>query len=538
MEVHVPAVDRVAVQLGSSTEVAQQGVDRPCRGVEVTGLDAFEGVPQPGGDLGQFVRIRVADLWSTPAVRRQHVRDERRTGSHARGLERSAVRLPWGQPVDQADGSLEQCQHVTVESHLTSHLSSTRFVPVETWYDSYAQGTELAIQEKPDGLPRDVRVLVLARTVNRLGAFSLPFLSLQLTREQGASLPTVGVVLAAFGVATMASRLLGGWLADWWGRRATMAAGLVACGATQLAIALSVSLTSAAISVVALGLAFEIYESPSQALIADSVDGRGRATAFGLLGASLSTAALLAGLMAAVLAPVSLRLLFVVDAATCFAAGVMVLGLLPRDVPTQAAMAGVRDAPRPWRNSSLVFLFAANVVFAACYLQVGISLPLTLEHRGVAASGYGVILVTSSVVVIAAQPLLRIRRRHASSGTTSPHPAPVIAGYLLLAIGLAGYGQAHTLTGFVVATAVGGMGEVLLAGHVLAMVSALAPAAHRGRYLAAFGLSWGVAATVGPVPAALLLEHAGDLVLWTAAAGCCAAVAVAHAVMLGRKAPG
>ncbi len=384
----------------------------------------------------------------------------------------------------------------------------------------------------PTRLPRDVRALILARTVNRLGAFSLAFLSLLLTRVLHAPLPTVGLILASFGLGTMVSRLVGGWLADLWGRRTTMVLGLVGCALAQLAIAASFSVATAAISVLTLGLAFEIYESPCQAFIADSVDDVGRAAAFGRLGASLSAAALAAGLIAIVVAPVSIRLLFVVDAASCLAAGLLVLRLLPADEPVVRVREQGPELVAPWRSPQLLLLFTANVVFAAAYLQVGLSLPLTLHHRGVAAYGYGVVLVTASVVVIVAQPLLRLRRSRRAGAPGSPHLAPIVMGDLLLAIGLAGYGLAHTLVGFLVATAVLGIGEILLAGHVLALVSAIAPMAHRGRYLAAFGLSWGVAATLGPIPSTVLLERAGDQALWFAVAGSCALVAAVHAIML------
>jgi predicted MFS family arabinose efflux permease len=66
-------------------------------------------------------------------------------------------------------------------------------------------------------LPRTVWLLVLARTVNRLGAFTLPFLSVILVTSWGASVVDAGYLLAAFGVATIPSRLIGGWLADRWG---------------------------------------------------------------------------------------------------------------------------------------------------------------------------------------------------------------------------------------------------------------------------------------------------------------------------------
>jgi len=75
-------------------------------------------------------------------------------------------------------------------------------------------------------LPRSVRLLVAARAVNQLGAFSLAFLTVLLSRGFGASLTVAGAVSAGFGLATIPSRLLGGRLADQIGRRRTILIGL------------------------------------------------------------------------------------------------------------------------------------------------------------------------------------------------------------------------------------------------------------------------------------------------------------------------
>src|SRR6476469_3362106 len=132
-------------------------------------------------------------------------------------------------------------------------------------------------------LPASVWLLVTARAVNRLGAFTLPFLSVTLVAEQGASVAQAGFLLA--------------------GAR---------------------SLTEAAVAVVLLGLAFEVYEPPSQSLVADATSPEDRPVAFGLLFAALAAAGMVAGLLAAVLAGVDLRWLFVADAVTCLACAAIV----------------------------------------------------------------------------------------------------------------------------------------------------------------------------------------------------------------------
>src|SRR5690349_15543857 len=143
---------------------------------------------------------------------------------------------------------------------------------------------ETSVTSHPEG-PRQLRILITARVVDRLGGFTLAFLPLLLVTSYGASLRTAGLVTAAFGAATVPSRLLGGRLADRLGRRATIVLGLSGCAAAQLALAVSPGVRTAALSAVALGLCFEIYEPPSQALLADLVPPDRRGSAFSALGA-------------------------------------------------------------------------------------------------------------------------------------------------------------------------------------------------------------------------------------------------------------
>src|SRR5262245_34300431 len=107
-------------------------------------------------------------------------------------------------------------------------------------------------------MPRVTWLLVAARAINRLGAFSLAFLTVLISTDFGVSAATAGLVSAAFGLATIPSRLAGGWLADRLGRRRTIEAGLVACAVAQFGIAWSPTLPAVVGFAVLLGLAFEL----------------------------------------------------------------------------------------------------------------------------------------------------------------------------------------------------------------------------------------------------------------------------------------
>lgn len=358
------------------------------------------------------------------------------------------------------------------------------------------------------GLSSAVWVLVVARAVNRIGAFTLPFLGVVLTVEFGAALSQTGLILAMFGLATIPSRLLGGYLADRLGRRRTMVLGLTGCAVTQLWIAASSHLWSAIIATVLLGLVFEIYEPPSQATIADVTDPADRPAAYGLLGAAMAAAGVLAGLLAAALSHWDLRWLFAADSASCLACAILVARALPADVRRpveQAASVAV------WRDRRLLLLLAGGTVFATLAMQLVIGLPLTLLEHGLPKSGAGFILAVSAVTLILAQRLLRVQHLDDFRAMT--------IGYILLAAGLVVTAWAPSLTVFLAATVLWSLGEMFLLTRYLTLASGLAPDHARGRYLAVFGLSWGIATAIAPLTVTWLLEATGPAGLWLAGAG-------------------
>ncbi|MEU4954196.1 MFS transporter [Streptomyces lavendulae] len=386
-------------------------------------------------------------------------------------------------------------------------------------------------------MPRTVWMLVVARAINRLGAFSLPFLTVLIGTEFGAGTTTAGLVSAGFGLATIPSRVAGGRLAGRIGRRRTIVLGLVGCALAQLGIAAAGSLAAVAVFAVLLGLSFDLYEPPSQALIADAVSPADRVRAYGALNAALAVGGTGSGLIAAGLGRWDLRWLFVVDALTCLACALTLRLALPADgprgpggVPDDGNGDGGHDGGpvRPWRDRGLWAMFASGTAFALVSLHIVMALPLTLGHRGLEPADAGLLFTASAVTVVAAQPALRLRRLAAL-----PDPAAMALGYALLAAGLAGYAAARTLPAFLAATAVLSVGEVLVLGRVLGVVAGLAPPGGTDRYLAAYGISWGVATVAAPVTATQLLERAGAGALWAGTAVLCLVLAAAQPLVVG-----
>jgi MFS family permease len=363
-------------------------------------------------------------------------------------------------------------------------------------------------------LPREARILIAARAVDRLGGFTMGFLPVLLVAAYGASLRSAGLVAAGFGLATIPSRLLGGRMAARLGSRTTIVLGLVGCAVAHLCLAIAPGLVAAAGAAVLLGLCFEIYEPPSQALLAEVTGPGARVAAYSALGAAIAAAGVLAGVLAAVLAGLGLRWLFVVDAATCLACAGIVRCALPGGRP---ARDDASPAASPWRDRRLLAMLASGTAFAVVYLVMLGGLPLALRSADVPVGWAGVLLAVGAVTVVAGQ---RVRSRLPAAGGT-PF-ARMRSGYLLLALGL---GLATVVAvlqpsgpAYVLPVVVWSLGAVVLLGEPFAVVADLADARDRGRYLAAYGVSWGIATTAAPLVATTLLSVGTAGTMWFACA--------------------
>ncbi|WP_076260034.1 MFS transporter [Intrasporangium flavum] len=375
-------------------------------------------------------------------------------------------------------------------------------------------------------MPRAFAVLVLARCVNRLGGFSMAFLGVHLGTALGASLAVVGVVLAAFGLATIPSRLLGGYLAGRFGAVPTMVAGLVGCAAAQLVLAAAPTLGWALVGAVLLGLAFEVVEPPSQALVADLVDPADLPSAYALLWSVLAVAGVAAGGIAAVVVRAGIAWLFVVDAVTCLACALLVALLLR--APAAGAEASEPTGRGPMlaaaRDRGLLRHTARGTVFATAYMVVVFALPLSVEALRLGPSTTGVLLAVEAAAALAAQPLVRrVRDRVRADATALRLGYGVVAGGLVVAglavgsVGSLGTPGLEAVVVLGVGLSVVAVGSTLTLGPLQAGAARLAPAWGRAAHLAVFGLAWGVATTVAPGVVSTLLPH-GVAWPWVAAA--------------------
>ncbi|MBI3180956.1 MAG: MFS transporter [Myxococcales bacterium] len=381
------------------------------------------------------------------------------------------------------------------------------------------------MQSAIGGLPAPFWYLWLGTLVNRLGGFVLPFLMVYLTEVQMLSVEVAGAVISSYGLGSILSSPLGGFLCDRVGRKATLLASLCLGAGAMVCLGLARNPEEIVLATVGLGLVTDMFRPAANAMLSDVVPPEHRLRAFGLLYWAINLGAAVAPVIAGTLARRGYFLLFLADAATTLVCAGLIALRIPETRPrTDGAgePAKVSGLLVPFRDGVFRAFFLLTLVVAVVFFQFIASLPADLRAHGVSEQQYGLVIGLNGVLIILIQPFAtawmgRIRRSSA-----------LAAAALLVGLGFGLNGLVSTAPWYATAVAVWTFGEILLAPVNASVVADLAPAHMRGRYQGAFALAWSFAHLLAPLLGALVLGRLGGSWLWGGCAVAGALAAVGH----------
>jgi MFS family permease len=345
------------------------------------------------------------------------------------------------------------------------------------------------------GLPPAFWWLWLGTLINRAGTFIEPFFVLYLTGPRHQPVTTAGTVLLIWGFGSLFSQPVGGVLTDRFGRRVTLGLSLVATAAILAGLGVARPLWLISVLVFALGLAGDMYRPAASAAVADLVTGEDRTRAFALQFWAVNMGFSIAAVAAGVLLHLGFGLLFVLDAATTLAFGLLALRFVPETRPAPDpdradAPARLLDPLRLLRTDRLLLVATLLVLcYSTLYAQVYIVLPVAIVHAGLSSGVYGYVIAINGVLIVIGQPLTmravsRVRR------------ASLPIGMAVVGAGVAATGLCHAAWQFALTVVLWTIGEIFTAGAFQALVTSLAPDHMRGRYSGAVGLAWGASALI------------------------------------------
>ncbi|WTY93174.1 MFS transporter [Sphaerisporangium sp. NBC_01403] len=370
---------------------------------------------------------------------------------------------------------------------------------------SVPTGKPSLLQSRIGGFPRAFWVLFGGTFVNRLGTMVEPFIGVYLTQARGMSLASAGLVMAVFGIGSLTSQIVAGWLADHLGRRATLAGGMVATAITMIALGYSTSLPAIVAAMAVLGMVVDAYRPASQALVADLIPAHDRPRAFGLLFWAINLGFAVAMIAGGWLAQSGFMWLFWIDAVTSLVFGVLVWRAVPETRPEKTHEAGgFREV---LKDRLMVAYVVITLAYTFVYLQAYSTLPLAITGQGLPTTAYGLAIAVNGVLIVVVQPLV-------GHWLAKRDPSAMLAlGMAVVGAGMALMAFVSTTAGYAATVAVWTLGEIFTAGMAGAVVATLAPAHLRGRYNGLFGFAWSAGGLLAPLIGTRLLAI-GPGTLW------------------------
>jgi MFS family permease len=379
------------------------------------------------------------------------------------------------------------------------------------------------------GLPRTYWLLWVGTLINRLGGFVVPFLTLYLTVERRIPVSEAALMVSLFGAGSFAAQLVGGEIADRFGRRPVLLLSFLIAPANMVLLGLARAVPFIAVLTLSQGFFTDLYRPAVSAAVADLVSTELRPKAFGYLYWAINLGFAFAPALAGLIARFDYFLLFIGDAATTFVFGLIVLWGVRETRPT-----GVEAISRPtararlkqvWHEPILLFFSLLALGFGVIYMQGHVTLPIDMQSSGLGPDQYGLAISINGVLIV----LLSIPA--SNSAVRWPRFGSLALAALFLGVGFGLVAFAGSLWAYALTVAIWTLGEIIGATIAPAVVADLSPVDLRGTFQGVFGAAYGLAGFIGPIVGGWVFEHLGSNTLWTGAFGLGCTLALGYLTM-------
>jgi MFS family permease len=355
-------------------------------------------------------------------------------------------------------------------------------------------------------------------------SLAFPFEGIYLRTELNASMSEIGWLFGFIPLVVMPLQIWAGHLTDRLGRRwlITLAASVGVVWFSGFAFATAVWQVAVLVAFEA-ALGWPLFQTASNAMIADLVDEARRAEAYGVTRIAMNIGVVLGPAAAGVAIAVgaSFQELFLSAALGCLAFTVATALWIRETRPEAAGEKRVDDQGRSGYgivfadHGFLRFCLVALLPVFAIGTFISIFSVFAVDHLGISSGTWGLLLALNAFIVATLQlPLIRATRR--------VDPMLLLAlSSLLLGVGIGAAAFVTPLWPIVALVVVLSIGEVFLAPVAATVVSEMAPEQLRGRYMGVWTLVWSGGASLGPWVIGFAIDAFGGRVAFAiiAAAG-------------------
>jgi len=366
--------------------------------------------------------------------------------------------------------------------------------------------------------PKKFWMLIGALFIDRVGgALIFPFLSLYMTEKFGVGMVQVGALLAVHSGSAFFGNMLGGALADKFGRKSMLILGLILSASISLGMGFIERWEVFYFLAFLTGFVSEIGHPAAQAMMTDILPSHQRVEGFGVLRVAMNLAVTFGPAIGGVLAGISYLLLFILDCVISTITAVIVYFSLeetkPEKLPNEKEenmLQSIGGYGRILKDKIFIAFLFLTTLTAIVYMQMNATLGVFLrDMHAISSQQFGFILSLNATLVVLFQFLI-------SRQVKKFHPLHVMmAGNLFYAIGFSMYGYTSQYWQFLAAMAIITIGEMINAPIVQSLIANIAPKDMRGRYMAAFQNTYGIAIAIGPLLAGIVMDtHNPNWVWW------------------------
>jgi MFS family permease len=324
---------------------------------------------------------------------------------------------------------------------------------------------------------------------------------------------SAALYVSGLGAGSFVAQLVGGEIADRFGRRPVLLFSLFASPVAMLTLGIARETWLIALAMFLLGFFTDLFRPAMSASVIDLVPADKRTRAFGYIYWAINLGAALAPIIAGILANFDYFLLFFLDAVTTAAFGVIVLLRVPETQAAEHKVAAKEANTRgrlgvALRDPMLLFFFVLALAGGIMYSQSHVTLPIDMAAAGLPPSDYGLaIAVNGALIVLITLQVTRFLERF-------PRYLVMATASILLGAGFGLTELASTLPLYALTVVIWTIGEVIGAAVAPVIVSEMSPAALRALYQGIWGAAWGLSFFIGPALGGFVLHNYGSGVLW------------------------
>lgn len=394
-------------------------------------------------------------------------------------------------------------------------------------------------------MDRNVWIRFIGESINGIAFMMLlPFLALYL-KDRVDHIWEVGIVMGVSPLASVIGTMIGGRLADLYGRKPLMVGSMAGNGVVMLGFVWFDDFWSFVVLSLLLGFFNSLFHPAASAMVADVTEPEKRTEAFGLLRMGHNIGAAIGPLIGASVVLFSKSIIFMISAMSMFFYALIVILWIRESLPKSIVKAESdkektqpepdEKLPSPFqvmvKDKLLLIFILTGVVISMSFTQTEGMLPLhfdqTMPQLSDAQNPYTYMLAFNGLLVVLFQfPISRWAGARAI-GKVMLYGC-VLFGFGLLAVGW--LPQVFTAVGmsywliiviFLIIYGLYTLGEMLMSPVQMTFVANLAPENLRGTYMGAAGLQWILGGVTGPLLGGFLFDVGlGNLLFTILGVGC------------------